>query len=102
MYTWTRVVRFKSVASMTAAMPVCVSIVEYLRDELAQDARVLTPSLGGHPARALFVVTGADLAKNLIAMDMANQDPRYRDLIARLGEHVDGAATHDQTWKTVV
>lgn len=102
MYTWTRVVRFKNVTSMMAALPICVSIVEYLRKELAQDVSMMTPSLGGHPARALFVVRGPDLAKNVIAMDMANQDPRYRDLVARLGEHVDGSATNDQTWKTIV
>jgi len=29
MYTWTRVIRFKTVTSMTAAMPICLSIVEY-------------------------------------------------------------------------
>lgn len=35
-------------------------------------------------------------------MDMAAQDPRYRDLVSKLGEHVDGSATNDQAWKTVV
>jgi hypothetical protein len=102
MYTWTRVIRFKNVTSMMAAMPICLSIIEYMRKELNQDASMLTPTLGGHPARALFVVTSADLGKNLIAMDMANQDPRYRDLVSKLGEHVDGSATSDQAWKKVV
>ncbi|HSI53434.1 MAG: hypothetical protein ACAH21_08790 [Ramlibacter sp.] len=102
MYTWTRVVRFKTVTSMMAAMPICLSIVEYMRKELSQDVTMMTPVLGGHPARALFVVRSADLAKNLIAMDMAVQDARYRDLLAKLSEHVDGAATSDQVWKTVV
>jgi predicted urease superfamily metal-dependent hydrolase len=102
MYTWTRIIQFKNMTSMMAAMPICVSIVEYMRKELSQEASLLTPSLGGHPARALFVVKGPDMAKNLIAMDMAAQDPRYRDLVSKLGEHVDGSATNDQTWKTVV
>lgn len=102
MYTWTRVIRFKSVTSMMAAMPVCLSIIEYMRNELKQDCSMMTPTLGGHPARALFVVTSPDLAKNLIALDMANQDPRYRDLVSKLGEHVDGSATNDQVWKKIV
>jgi hypothetical protein len=102
MYTWTRVIRFKNVTSMMAAMPICVSIVEYMRKELSQDASLLVPSLGGHPARALFVVKGPDMSKNLIAMDMAAQDARYRDLVGKLSEHVDGSATNDQTWKTVL
>jgi hypothetical protein len=35
-------------------------------------------------------------------MDMAAQDPRYRDLVGKLTEHVDGSATNDQAWKTVI
>jgi hypothetical protein len=102
MYTWTRIIRFKNVTSMIAAMPICVSIVEYMRKELGQDVSLMTPTLGGHPARALFVVRGPDMGKNLIAMDRANEDPRYRDLVGKLTEHVDGSATNDQTWKTVL
>ena len=102
MYTWTRVVRFKNASSMDAAMPICLSIVEYMRKELGQNAGMLTPALGGHPARAQFVVTSSDMDRNLIAFDMANQDSRYRDLLNKLAEHVDGAATSDQVWKTVV
>jgi predicted urease superfamily metal-dependent hydrolase len=102
MYTWTRIIHFKTVTSMMAAMPICLSIVEYLRNEHKQDASLLMPVLGGHPARALFVVKSSDIAKNMEVMDKSAQDPRWRDLVAKLGEHVDGSATNDQAWKTVV
>jgi hypothetical protein len=102
MYTWTRVIRFKSVTGMMAAMPICLSIVEYLRKEHDQDATLLVPALGGHPARALFVVKSADIARNVEVMDKCAQDARWRDLVAKLSEHVDGAATNDQAWRTVV
>ena len=102
MYTWTRTIRFKSVTSMTAAMPICLSIVEYLRKEHDQDTSMLVPTLGGHPARALFVVQSSDLSKNLEVIDKANQDARYRDLITKLSEHVDGSATNDQAWKKIL
>jgi hypothetical protein len=102
MYTWTRIVQFKNVVSMGTAMPICLSIVEYLRKEHDQDISLMVPALGGHPARALFVVRSTDLNKNLDVMDKCNQDPRYRDLLSKFSEHVDASATNDQVWKTVV
>lgn len=102
MYTWTRVARFKNVSSMTVALPICVSIVEHLKNVLHHDASLMTPVLGGHPARALFVIRSDDLNKNLDGFDRANQDAKYRELLGKLSEHVDGAATHDQVWKKVV
>ena len=102
MYTWTRVARFKNVSSMTVALPICVSIVEHLKNVLHQDASLMTPVLGGQPARALFVIRSDDLNKNLDGFDRANQDAKYRELLGKLSEHVDGAATNDQVWKKVV
>ena len=102
MYTWTRTVQFKNVPSMMAAMPICLNLVEYMRKELGQDSSLMTPVVGGHPARAMFKSTTADLGKSLIAFEMAVQDPKYRDMVSKLSEHVDGSATHDQAWKTVV
>ena len=102
MYTWTRVARFKNVSSMMIGMPICVSIVEHLKTVLNQDASLMAPILGGHPARVLFVIRSDDLNKNMDGFDRANQDAKYRELLGKLSEHVDGAATHAQVWKKVV
>ena len=102
MYTWTRVTRFKNVGAMMAGMPLCISIVEHLRKELKQEASLLMPVLGGHPARVLFVITSDDITKNLDGFAKANQDGKYRELVGKLGEYVDGSATNDQVWQKVL
>ena len=102
MYTWTRIAHFKNLSGMAAAMPICQSIVELLKQETGQDASLLIPTLGGHPARALFVIRSTDVKQNLDGFERASQNARYRELLKQLGEHVDGALTNDQLWKTVV
>lgn len=102
MYTWTRITRFKNVASMMAAVPTCVSLVEHMKKEYGLDATLLAPTMGGHPARVLFVLRNDDLQKAQDTQDRMTQDPKYRELVGRLGEFVDGSATNDQVWRTVV
>ena len=101
MYTWTRTAQFKSIASMMAAMPTCVSIVEHLKSVLDQEVSLMTPVLGGPPARVLFVIKSNDLNKILEGLDRAKLDAKQRELLGMLSEHVDGSATSDQVWKTV-
>ena len=101
MYTWTRIVQFKNVGAMMAAMPVCTAVVDHLKKKYKQDAVLLMPVLGGHPARVLFVIRSEDINSNLAAQQKSSQDAKYRELVGKLGEYVDGSATHDQVWQTV-
>ena len=102
MFTFARVVRFKNVASMMAAMPICVQIVEHFKKNYKMDASLMTPTLGGHPARALFVFRTEDLSTVQDVLTKAGQDKKYVGLLGKLADHVDGSATNDQAWKTVV
>ncbi len=102
MFTFARVVRFKNVASMMAAMPICVQIVEHFRKVHKIDASLMTPTLGGHPARALFVFRTEDLSTVQDVLTKSGQDKKYVGLLSKLADHVDGSATNDQAWKTVV
>ena len=101
MYTSTRVIRFKNVASMMAGMPICLQILQYWKNTLKQDVSLMTPVLGGHPARVLFVVRSEDIESNLRLSEQANKDKKNLALVAKLSELVDGSATNDQVWKTI-
>lgn len=102
MFTFTRVVRFKNVASMMAAMPICVQIVEHNKKLTKMESHLMVPTLGGHPGRVLFVFTGDSIADMQAATDKITQDKKYVELVKKLGEYVDGTATNDQAWKTIV
>ena len=102
MYTSTRMTRFKTVAAMMAGVPTCVALVEHMKKEYGLDATLLSPAMGGHPARVLFVTRGDDLQKMQDAQDRMTQDPKFRELVGKLGDLVDGSATNDQVWRTVV
>jgi hypothetical protein len=101
MYTWTRVTQFKSVAAMMAGVPICTAIVDHMNKELGQQATLLKPVLGGHPARILFVIKADGLDEAMTRFDKANQDGRFRELVGKLAEFVDGSATVDQVWQDV-
>jgi hypothetical protein len=102
MFTFTRMVRFKNVASMIAAMPICVEIVKYNEKITKMESHLMVPTLGGHPSRVLFVFRGDDIAKMQAAADRITQDKKYIEMVKKLGEFVDGTATNDQAWKMVV
>jgi hypothetical protein len=101
MFSFTRIVRFKNVGSMLSAMPVCVQIVEHFKKVHKMDAHLMTPMLGGHPARALFVFRSDSLATVQDVLAKSAQDKEYIALVVKLGEFVDGSATNDQTWQVV-
>lgn len=102
MFTLTRVVRFKNVASMVSGVPICVQIVELLKKTHGMDGGLMTPMLGGHPARCLFVFRAETLAEVQANLAKATQDPNWIALVTKLGELIDGTATNDQLWQTVV
>ena len=102
MFTYTRIVRFKNVGSMISGLPVCVQIVEHMKKNYGTDAGLMTPMLGGHPARCLFVFRADSLAKVEADLAKTRQDKEWAALVVKLGEFIDGTATNDQLWQTVV
>jgi hypothetical protein len=101
MYTWTRVTQFKSVGAMMAGLPICLGIVEHMKKELGQQAALHKPVLGGHPARVLFVIKAESLDEAMTRFDKANLDGKFRELVGKLAEFVDGSATVDQVWQDI-
>ena len=102
MFTITRMIRFKNAPSMMAAMPICIQIVDYFNKVHKIESHLLTPTLGGHPTRVLFVLRSDDLVAVQDIVAKAGQDKKWVSLVNKLSEFVDGSATNDQTWKTVV
>ena len=101
-YRFTRTVGFKTIANMMEAMPTCIKIVEYINKVWKMEAHLMTPVMGGHPGRVRFATVCDDLNALMAAQSASIKDKKYLALLAKLGPHVDGSVTVDQTWNVII
>lgn len=101
-YRFTRTVAFKTIAAMMESMPTCIKIVDYISKTWKVEAHLMAPTLGGHPARVVFVTMVDDINALQASQAESMKDKKYLTLINALHPHIDGSATNDQVYKIIV
>lgn len=100
-FTNLRTIYFRNRASMAAAMPVAQEICDYAATEHAVPLRLFVPVVSGPVSRAVMANSFDDLDARQSIEEKMMADEKFRPMLQRLVEHVDGSRTADELWRSL-
>jgi hypothetical protein len=100
-YLFLRTASFKSGASMMAGMPLAGQVVELLVGTYKVDARLIVPAWSGRASRVSWVMKGDTLNGFFQNLGGIQTDEKYKTILTKLAEHLDGSVAADQIWRQV-
>jgi hypothetical protein len=100
-FSLVRSLSFKNLNAMAAGLPVLKEIAEHVYKAHDAASRLYVPIGNGPVCRTFMVRRSDDLDKSQELTDKVMNDKKFRELLGRLSDFVDGSKTEDALWRSV-